>query len=202
MTEINNKHIHFLGLLSGIILGIFLTNSFITTNHTHEEADHNQDDTEVHVHADFLMYLDDKKIDLTKDEFQSSAEDLKHDDFHLHDNEGHILHRHEENITIVEFLDSINFTLTSSCLTTHEEEKFCEDTDNELTLFVNGEKYNTPEDYIINDEDRVLLYYGLKNSPNLQNYLDEVTDEACIYSGTCPERGLPPPESCGLTCDI
>jgi len=201
MTRIPKKHRFILAFITGVLVGMLLTDTLLPTEHTHSD-DHHHESEEVHVHADFLMYINDKKIDLTKDEFQSSTEDLKHEDFHLHDNEGHILHRHGHGITFVEFLESIDFILTSFCLTTNEGEKLCEDDDNILTLFVNGEKNGSPDNYVINDEDRVLLYYGLKESSDLQTYLDEVTDEACIYSGTCPERGLPPPESCGLTCEI
>jgi hypothetical protein len=185
----------------GILIGALIATLLLGEGGMTEKITH-ADNEEVHVHADFLMYLNDKKIDLTKDKYQSTSEHLEHDDFHLHDHEGNILHRHDQGITFPSFLKSIGFVLTPTCITTDEGEKLCADDKNELSLYVNGESLSKPGEYVIDDEDRVLLYYGEMDSPDLQTYLSEITDEACIYSGTCPERGSPPPESCGLTCDI
>jgi hypothetical protein len=157
---------------------------------------------EVHVHADFLIYINDKKIDLTDVKYQSSTEQILHKNVHLHDGEDNVVHRHAEGITFAEFLGSIGFTLTNDCLTTDDGERFCDSEETVLTLYVNKEPYSNITSYIPQEEDQVLLYYGTKNNPNLNQYLDSITDESCIYSGTCPERGIAPAESCGLTCEI
>ena len=70
-------------------------------------------------------------------------------------------------------------------------------------VFVNDERIDTPKDYVNEEEDLILVYFGDKNdSETIQSLLLEITDKACIYSGTCPERGTAPPESCGLTCEL
>lgn len=162
----------------------------------------NEDTEEVHVHSDFLFYINDSRVDLSDDKYQSGINGVRHEDFHLHDNDQNVLHRHAEGLTLVEFLASLDFTLTAECLTTDVGTEYCIDDVSQLKLYVNGETVSDPFSYIPQEEDRILLYYGTPENPNLAEYLLAISNEACIYSGTCPERGLPPPESCGLTCEI
>lgn len=194
-----NKKALILGLVVGAVLMriVLVVNS--TDKHNHDDHTH---DSEVHVHADFLMILNDEPFDLTQDKYQSKVGDIKHADIHLHDNQGNIIHRHAEGVTFGDFLRSIGFLFTEECLTLDTGEKYCAADDKVLTLFVNSEARSPIDDYVIEDNDRVLLYFGEKESPDIAGYLGSITDEACIYSGTCPERGTPPPEACGLTCEV
>jgi hypothetical protein len=73
----------------------------------------------------------------------------------------------------------------------------------ELSLYVNGvEKSDQLESYVPSDEDKILLFYGTPLVEQINSSLEKITDDACIYSGTCPERGVAPSESCGLTCEL
>jgi hypothetical protein len=156
----------------------------------------------VHVHADFALYIHEEHIRFTDDRYQSSAESVKHPDMHFHDNIDTVVHRHAEGITLAEFFAAMNVTLTDTCLTLDDGVSYCEDTQNVLHLYVNGTSVDTLPQYIVQEKDQLLLYYGQFDQERIDNYLQTVTDESCIYSGTCPERGTPPPESCGLTCDV
>lgn len=193
------KKIELLAFALGIIIGaglvsVFTGNPFQTDDHTYYSDD-------VHVHADFAIYINDQKIDLTEEKFQSSAEQILHKNVHLHDGEDHVVHRHAEDITFVEFLSSLGFSIAENCLGTDSGESHCADGSNELILYVNEEEVSMYS-YIPQEKDRVLLYFGTPDNQNINAYLDSVTNDSCIYSGTCPERGVAPPESCGLTCDL
>ena len=176
-------------------ISYWLNNHFSTLNN---EPDHE----EVHVHSDFALYINDKQIHFTDDKYQSTTNHVLLEDMHLHDNDDEVIHRHADGITLVQFLASLGYTLTEDCLTNDTGEEFCTDEDHVLALYVNGEKISPLNNYINQEEDQILLYYGAPDSPNLNTYLKSVTENACIFSGTCPEKGLPPPESCGLTCEI
>ena len=183
-------------VISIILLGIFCVRFYQASQ------EHDQYDTEVHVHADFALYVNDKRLDLTAAKYQSTLESEKNDDIHLHDSNDQVVHRHAENITFANFLQSIGFTLTKDCFTMDTGENICSSDASEVSLYVNNKPATDITSYITQEKDRVLLYVGPRNNPNLQKYLDSVTDEACIPSGTCPERGVPPVETCGLTCDL
>lgn len=158
--------------------------------------------SQVHVHADLMLTIDGERVDLSDDAYQSSAENALHPDLHLHDNEGDILHRHAPDVTLGDFLDSIGISYESGCLARNAQETSCSDANHVLRLYVNGTHVPGIFDYVIQDEDRLLVYDGPDDQSVIETLVDTVSDRACIYSGTCPSRGIPPPESCGLTCDI
>lgn len=193
--------------LMGIILAVVLVGSgyYVWKNsHTIPETtgvEQTQAD-EVHVHSDFLLVLDGQKFDLSGDQYQSSTYDVKHPLFHLHDGVGTMLHRHAEGITLKEFLESIGFTVTDACLLTDEGIQYCANADTEFSLYVNSQLITNWPDYITQEEDQILLYHGPNQFEIVSSFIDELTDEACIYSGTCPERGTPPYESCTTSCSI
>jgi hypothetical protein len=159
-------------------------------------------DDEVHVHADFMVIVNDEWIRLTDEKYQSSVKQVLHKNVHLHDGKDDVVHRHADGITFANFLSSIGFTLTNECLTNDQGTSYCADDNNVLTLYVNGVPKTILTEYIPEEEDKVLLYYGSPANPKISEYQSAITNNSCFYSGTCPERGIAPPESCGLTCEI
>ena len=192
--------------MAGALVGGLLTFSLMNNgwpmhnSHTqHPIAD--PYDTEYHVHADFHIVVNDTLVDLSDDVFMTSSEQHLHDGAHLHDNNGDVKHIHAEEVSFAEFLTSLNITLTDGCLTLDNE--YCSGEDKEVLLYVNNDLYTSPlTQYVPVDNDRILLYYGEATSPTLATYLEKIPDDACYYSGTCPERGVAPAESCGLTCEL
>lgn len=194
--------------LFGLLVGGLFTSTFIIEDshfNTHDDTHPIADpyDTDYHVHADFLIYINDELIDLSDDMFMTTGSQNLHGDAHLHDNNGDVKHIHAEGITFVEFLESLQMTLENDCIELFDERRFCSDETSELQLFVNDEPYQADvTEYVPVDNDRILVYYGSPESENLSSYLESVPDDACYYSGTCPERGIAPDEECGLTCEL
>jgi hypothetical protein len=192
-------------LAAGVATGALATAVALGTlpdflGHSHDNDDYKN--TEYHTHADLLIIVNDEKIDLSDDSFMTIATRILHPGVHLHDNDGDVIHFHAPGITLPTFLDSIGFTLSETCLETRDEE-FCADDENVLKLYVNDEDRSIDiANYVPADEDRVLIYYGTEENTKLSSYLSAVTDDSCYFSGTCPERGIAPPESCGLFCEL
>lgn len=157
-----------------------------------------------HIHADFLVQTGETVHEFGTAEFMTTAEQKLHSDAHLHDEDGDVLHMHLENVPFMEFLNSLGITLTDGCLSISDtEEAYCETDSDEVALYVNEERWaGDISTYIPQDLDRVLLYVGPVETAPLSDYLEAIPDDACFYSGSCPERGIAPPESCGLTCDL
>lgn len=188
-----------LGFLVSVIVG------FIVVTGLPEKSTHpigSSVDGKVHVHGDFRMYIGDERIRFTDKKYQSSVEHTHHASLHFHDGNDEVIHRHADNVTLVEFFKSIGMTLTNECLTMDTGTTYCSNATGTLMLIVNNERTLDIEHYIFAEEDRILLYFGDATNPNIRDYVSGVTDLACLYSGTCPERGTPPTESCGLTCDV
>ena len=142
-------------------------------------------------------------VDLGDDQLITTVTNLLLDEEHLHDGNGEVKHIHAENVTFSDFLDSLGIPLTDSCLTLLEGESLCSGEENEVLLYVDGNLYTQPiSQYVPVDDESILLYYGNSQDPNIPSYIDAIPDDSCYYSGTCPERGVAPPESCGLTCEL
>ncbi|MCA9360263.1 hypothetical protein H6785_01375 [Candidatus Nomurabacteria bacterium] len=191
-----------LACISGVMVGGFFAHIFILppVEHNHDlDIAHNE---EYHVHTDFRIYIEDEQLDLSADKYKTTAKHEHGYETHLHDNEGGVEHIHAENVSFASFLDSIGLKLTDDCLTTDDQKEYCRDESNVLEMFVNGEQIDTISEYIPVDEDRILLYFGEPNNPKIEDYINEIPSDACLYSGTCPERGVAPPENCGLTCEL
>lgn len=179
-----------------------------------------------HNHADFAVWIDGVKLDFAKQKYMShvpvtsvSAPTFRfiatasaHEDepeggsgsvtipgreyLHLHDMNGSVIHRHKPGLGFGDFLSSLGFTLTDTCLTTDDGTKTCNTESKKWQLFVNGKEivpFQT--NYVFADEDHLLLTYGA-DAAEVQHELSLLTDDACKYSKTCPGRGAPPTESC------
>jgi hypothetical protein len=204
--QITNSQLLAYGL--GILIGGLTTIQFlghspaIITEETHPVGYADNVD-KVHVHSDFVLFLGGAEVDLSADKHQSKSEQILHAHIHLHDNNDEIIHRHDHGVTLEEFFGSIGFDLTPDCITNDTGTLFCTDDSNELMVFVNDERVEDFVNYVNQEEDRILIYFGTKDdSETVKNLLPGITNNSCIYSGTCPERGVAPPESCGLTCEL
>lgn len=150
----------------------------------------------IHLHADFMVYLDGKAIDFTKEKYQSIEEKELDPDTHLHDGNGEIIHVHAKRITLERFLKSIGITFNKDCFILDTGQKYCSGTSKMLKMFINGVENDQFEKYEPGDLDRIMIIYGSESGQSLQNLINSVSDKACIYSEKCPERGKPPTEGC------
>lgn len=195
------KHQTVIAFLAGILVALWL-GKILSINDADWQMVSVTHEDDVHVHSDFLVFLDGQEYDLSFPEYMSSAEAIRHAHLHLHDGSDEVMHRHGEAVTLGDFFGSLNFTLTDNCLTTDANIEYCSNGEKELLVFVNGEAIADPVTYINQEEDQIVIYYGELDPALYEPLFRQVTDESCIYSGTCPERGVAPPESCGLTCEL
>ncbi len=157
----------------------------------------------VHEHADFKVYLNGKVFDFTQAKYQSSDTNPLDPDAHLHDGNGDVTHKHRKGITLSYFFKSIGMNFDKNCFALDTKEQLCSENDRALKFFVNGEPNDMYGDYEFTDLDKILISYGSDNQIEIQRQLNSVTDDACMYSEKCPERGAPPTENCvgGLGSD-
>ncbi len=179
------------------------------------EADISQNET-VHEHADFALFLNGQQFDFGKDEYQSDEpvnedpqhehndELTQHDPYvHIHDGVGSIIHKHKAGVTMGYFFETLGFELSDLCIKDDKGNEYCAGDGNSLKFFVNGKRVPSLVDYEFNDLDQILISYGPLVDTTVTAQLGSITDEACIYSETCPERGEAPTENCvgGLGTD-
>ncbi|MFT4244554.1 MAG: hypothetical protein ACMXYB_03830 [Candidatus Woesearchaeota archaeon] len=164
-------------------------NNQITINTNQNELQtHKHSEDEFHIHADFLVILNETIMNFSKQDFMSELHNEQHSHVHLHDMNGNIIHYHKENITLEKFFTSLNMQFNQSCFTTHENISYCEDEINSLQMFVNGELNDEMQNYIAEDLDRILILFSNYSESQIEYYMNSVSDEACIYSMICEDR--------------
>ena len=148
----------------------------------------------VHEHADFAVYLNGEKFDFTPAKYQSSDTNPLDPDAHLHDGNGDVTHKHRKGITLGYFFDTIGIKFDSQCFVTDNGKQYCNTADKKLSLYVNGKENTAFGNYEFTDLDRILITYG--DQTGVADQITSITDDACLYSEKCPERGKAPTENC------
>lgn len=154
--------------------------------------------TDVHLHADFKVFLNGADFNFAQEKFMTSEEAEKSSVVHLHGLDGNVIHVHAPQITLGDFFRSLGMDFNSTCFVTDSNESFCNFGDKTLKLFVNGAANSQFGSYQPKDLDRILVSFGNESADQIQLQINSVSDNSCIYSEKCPERGPAPPESCDL----
>ncbi len=159
---------------------------------------------EIHHHADFKVYLNGVPYNFSQEKYQSKSNNSLSNFAHLHDMNGNIIHKHAQGVTLGFFFETLGMKLNSTCLVLDDETSYCNKGDKEWKMYVHEKHNDEFEGYDIQDEDKILLSYGHETGEEIQEQINAVTDEACIYSLTCPEKGMPPEEATciGETCTV
>ncbi|MGE3858717.1 MAG: hypothetical protein AB7F53_01880 [Nitrososphaeraceae archaeon] len=124
-----------------------------------------------HTHAAFLVKVNGENIDFSQPQYQ-----VQSDYIHVENGDGTTLHRHATNVTFADFLKSIKMDLdeTNNCLVFTNGTQYCNNNDNQLRIFINGNSTESISDYVINDNDRLLVIYGNETQDQISEALDEL----------------------------
>lgn len=133
-----------------------------------------------HEHADFMMYINGRQIDFTKEDYQE-----RHTLVHLEtpDVSPFVIHTHATGITYGMFFETIGIDI-NDCLTINEKE-FCDGNGRSLKYYINGKITPDLKHTLIHDLDKVLISYGSENTAEVQTQLASIGNHACEQSGKC-----------------
>lgn len=182
-------------------------------------------DGTVHLHADFAMFINGQKFNFTQEKYMTDENHILSNIVHFHDMDGDIIHVHAPGVTLGMFFKSLGMKLETvsngsgpqhivftddqnhvydytrfGCYEVQPGQSICADPGPDAQswhLYVNGESIpeDVPiEDYVMKDLDQILLT-NIAFNQDVQSQLDAVTDNACIQSDKCPEKGHPSPEA-------
>lgn len=124
-----------------------------------------------HQHAAFLVKVNGENIDFSQPQYQVVS-----DFIHVENGDGTTLHRHATNVTFADFLETVKMDIDeeNNCLVFTNGTQYCNNNDNQLRTFVNGNSAESISDYVINDSDRLLVIYGNETEEQLTEALDEL----------------------------
>jgi hypothetical protein len=120
-----------------------------------------------HVHAAFAVKINGEKLDFSQEKYQVQSQYI-----HVENNDGNTLHRHATGVPVGEFFASLGMNVTDSCFTLENKTSYCSNGNSNLEFYVNGNKTNSIANYILKEDDRILIVYGNKNAMETQQDLD------------------------------
>lgn len=137
----------------------------------------------VHEHADLALFVNGNQVLL-----QSRPDFFEKDpDIHSHKDTEEVIHKHKTGVTLGKLVDSWKTNLPKN-----------------IVWYVNGSKQESDfKKYEFKDLDKIILSFSDSNFIPTTKQISAISDRACVYSETCPERGKPPTENCvgGLGTD-
>ena len=158
-----------------------------------------------HVHANFNVRINGVLRDFSGSQYQSPEGKELDKYIHLHDGVGDLIHIHKKGESLNDFFKSLKISFTKDCIILGPSSQYCSGNGETLKFYVNGKPNNLFEKYEPVDLDRILISFGYEDDADIQKQIAQVSDNACIYSLKCPERGKPPTENCvgglGSDCD-
>lgn len=126
-------------------------------------TDHSMCLTPIHKHADFKVYLNGLPLDLAQRKYMDQASDVHfHPTVKVNPDDipgvpfADIVHIHRENITISDFLNTLDFDNATS--------KILRDNSQMLKVYANGDLRQEGLNYVIQDKDRLLVSYNATES--------------------------------------
>ena len=199
-------------LIIGATGSLFYAQHSISDHQAHAEE-------EVHVHANFALFLDGERFNFTREEFMSDkpcsyplssniiptahahgednndGEVALEDAVHLHEMDGDTIHIHAAGVTYGQFFESLGMVFNDTNFIDHEGNEYIPTEEKSFHMYINNEKVENLAEREVQDLDRVLISYGSEESINSE--LVQIAHTACVFSESCPERGTAPIELCG-----
>ena len=125
-----------------------------------------------HEHASLLVRVFGDKLD-----FASPAYQIKSSWIHFEDSDGSTIHRHSSGVTLGYLFDSMGFTVNDECFAFPDGREFCTNEDYSLKYFINGDSVTRINDYVIQDDDRILISYGGETEEQINQQLNELDSQ-------------------------
>lgn len=103
---------------------------------------------------------------------------------------GSVMHVHSTGVTWGYALETLDIGIKNNCLVLGKEKRtLCTENKEQLRFYLNGLEVKDALKKPINDLDKFALVLGGEEGQELNKVLSQVTNNACLFSGKCPERG-------------
>lgn len=107
-------------------------------------------------------------------DFSTPAYQVKSPYIHFESNNGETVHRHASNVTMGYLFDTLQVGLTDDCYVFPDKREFCTNNDYSLKFFINHEPIQSIRNYVLKQNDRILISYGNDNSTQISEQLARV----------------------------
>lgn len=142
-----------------------------------------------HYHANFAVYVDGKKDPFERFTFYEEVAACSPDNavapesrVHLHNNEPHVVHVHDEAATWSHFFSNLGYGLTDDLLQTDDGTYSSNLNDGQLRFVLNGRVVDGISNMTIGDEDVLLVDYSSDSDATLLVRYASIPRDAQVYN--------------------
>ena len=122
-----------------------------------------------HEHASLLVRIFGDKFD-----FSATTYQIKSSWIHFEESDGNTIHRHSSGVTLDYLFETLSIAIDDDCYIFADGRQFCTNEDYSLKYFINGDSVNNINDYVIQDDDRILISYGGETNEQITKQINEV----------------------------
>lgn len=126
-----------------------------------------------HYHADFKVFINGNPINFNNPTYFVKSR-FMHVENDVQGDSGEVLHMHASGVPLWLFFESIGMKFDNQCFALDTGEKYCNNSNNSLKFYVNGNPNKEFGDYVFEDNDKILVSYGPTNE-DLAGQLAAVT---------------------------
>ena len=125
-----------------------------------------------HEHASLLVRIFGDKFD-----FAATTYQIKSSWIHFEESDGNTVHRHSSGVTLNYLFESLGIGIDEDCYIFADGRQFCTNEDYSLKYFINGDSVNSINDYVVQNDDRILISYGSETEEQIIAQLNELDSQ-------------------------
>ena len=122
-----------------------------------------------HEHASLLVRIFGDKFD-----FSATTYQIKSSWIHFEESDGNTIHRHSSGVTLDYLFETLSIAIDEDCYIFADGRQFCTNEDYSLKYFINDNSVNNINDYVVQEDDRILISYGSETEDQIADQLNEL----------------------------
>ncbi len=174
-AQYRTRNLKALGILSMIgVIVAFACFEFVTSTNNVPGAPENAGKLGAeHIHASMLVKIFGDKFDFSTPNYQ-----VKTPWIHFENQDGDTIHRHSTGVELEFLFNSMNIAVDDNCFVFPDGRQFCTNEDYSLKFYVNEQLVKDLRQYIVQEDDRILITYGNEDQLAIDSQLAELNAQA------------------------
>ena len=170
-AQYRTRNLKAIGILSGIgVIVAFACFEFITSTNNVPGAPENAGKLgDEHIHASLLT-----KIFGDKFAYETPNYQVKTSWIHFENQGGDTMHRDSTGVDLELLFNSMNIAVDDKCSVFPDGRQFCTNNDYSLQFYINQQKVDDIRNYIVQEDDRILITYGNEDQEAIDKQLAEL----------------------------
>ncbi|MDA1125110.1 MAG: protein-disulfide isomerase, partial [Crenarchaeota archaeon] len=122
-----------------------------------------------HVHASLLVNIFGDKFDFSTPNYQ-----VKTPWIHFENQDGDTIHSHSTGVELEFLFNSMKLATNENCFVFPDGRQFCTNEDYSLKFYINQQLVKDIREYVIQEDDRILITYGNEDQLAIDKQLAEL----------------------------